>query len=274
MKKLSVILIVFLFMPMLAFAQLQIHTHKEKISDFPQKITYVVLTGNDSLDVPVREAVKNFWTISAYEICSQEEFESLRKDDKYYFLAVGPGAEGLRSWYLVKGGSYDKRKGLPSMLTVASVPICPADGLTGREDTLLPALLCNLQYAAGKAVRSNYTGIGGAESSLKAIKDLPIYLCEGELAPEIIGIASQESYIQKNIRVLLPEELDAAFYTGDQAIICFVVGPKNPVPGQSFYVYLVDASSYTLHYKKRHKVSRSSGMGLLKEDLNAFAKGR
>ncbi len=272
MKKLSTILFVFLFVPMLAFGQLQIRTHKEKISDFMQKSTKVVLTGSDSLDVPIREALKDFWTISAYEFCSEEEFASLRKNDNYYFLAVGNGGDGMRYWYLVKGGSYDKKKGLSSMLTVATIPICPADGYTGREDCLLPVLACSLQNLAAKAIGSNYAGIGGKVSSLKETNGLPLYICEDELSPEI-GWTERTKCQNDNITIYSTSEIDRCFYYGDQAAICFVVGPKKPVKGQSFQVYLVDSVTYSVYYNKKHKIG-SSGCGLLKEDIKAFSKGR
>ena len=272
MKKLSTILFVFLFVPMLAFGQLQIRTHKEKISDFMQKSTKVVLTGSNSLDVPIREALKDFWTISAYEFCSEEEFASLRKNDNYYFLAVGNGGDGMRYWYLVKGGSYDKKKGLSSMLTVATIPICPADGYTGREDCLLPVLACSLQNLAANAIGSNYAGIGGKVSSLKETNGLPLYICEDELSPEI-GWTERTKCQNDNITIYSTSEIDLCFYYGDQAAICFVVGPKKPVKGQSFQVYLVDSVTYSVYYNKKHKIG-SSGCGLLKEDIKAFSKGR
>ena len=272
MKKLFIILTIIFLVPLNLPAQLQIRTHKEKISDFPNKITKVVLTGNDTLDIPIREAVKNFWTISAYEICSKEEFESIRSNDNYYFLAVGGNSDGVRSWYLVKGGDFDKKKGLASMVAVADVPVCPADGYTGREEVLLPVLICNLQYEAAKAVKIKYTGVGGNISNIKKAKDLPLIVCEDELSPEI-GLAEKEFCEGKGIRIASAEDADGYFYTGDQAAVCFVIGPRKPARGQTFYVYLVDSSTYGLYYIKKRKVS-SSGRGVLKEDLKAFAKGR
>ena len=216
MKIRYAILSILLFMPVLASAQLQIRTHKEKISDFLQKSTKVVMTGNDSLDIPVRQALKDFWTISAYELCSEEEFESLRSGDSYYFLVVGDGNDGLRYWHLVKGGSYDKRKGLASMLTVATIPICPADGFTGREDYLLPVLVCCLQNMAARAVSSNYTGIGGKSAPLKKSAGLPLYLCEEELSPAFTA-ADKELCEEKNISILTSlHDLSQALELGDR----------------------------------------------------------
>ena len=65
MKKLLIILAVALI-PVIAGAQAQIHTKKVKISDFTEKITKVVLTGNDFYDLSLQEEVKARWRVSPY----------------------------------------------------------------------------------------------------------------------------------------------------------------------------------------------------------------
>lgn len=257
-------------MPMLAFAQLQIKTHKEKISDFLQKSTKVVLTGNDSLDVPIKHALKDFWTISAYEFCSQDDFLALRGSTDYYFLAVGDGGDGLRYWYLVKGGS--KKKTLASMLTVASIPICPADGFTGREEALLPILVCYLQNESARAVGSNFNGPGKAYSSPKQAAAISLLIPEEDLSPSI-GIKEKQFCSDKKMDIVSTEEADLAFFDGSEAAVCFVIGPIKPKIGQTFYVYLADSVTYGIYYNKKHKVG-PAGCGLLMEDIKAFAKGR
>ena len=73
MKKLLIIIAASL-MPMMAGAQAQINTKKVKISDFTQKITKVVLTGNDFYDLSLQDEVKARWRVSPYEFCTWEEF--------------------------------------------------------------------------------------------------------------------------------------------------------------------------------------------------------
>ena len=63
MKKLLIILAAAL-MPMMAGAQAQINTKKVKISDFTQKITKVVHTGNDFYDLSLQDEVKARWRVS------------------------------------------------------------------------------------------------------------------------------------------------------------------------------------------------------------------
>ena len=66
MKRLLIILTGILI-PMLASAQAQIETKKVKISDFTQKITKVVLHGNDFYDAILKEEIALRWRISPYE---------------------------------------------------------------------------------------------------------------------------------------------------------------------------------------------------------------
>ena len=109
MKKLTVIVLA-LIMPFLAAAQAQIDTKKVKIGDFTQKVTKVVLTGNQFYDACLQSEVSTKWHVSPYEFCSMAEFEKMKTDASYYFLITTKGqfkkeAEpGLTFLTLVKGG--------------------------------------------------------------------------------------------------------------------------------------------------------------------------
>jgi hypothetical protein len=90
MKRL-LILMMAVALPLLAGAQAQINTKKIKIADFPQKITKVVLTGNDFYDLALRDEIASGWRLSAYEFCTLDEFEALKTSEDYYFLMTADG---------------------------------------------------------------------------------------------------------------------------------------------------------------------------------------
>ena len=69
-----------------AFAQAQITTKKEKVSDFTLKTMKVVLSGNEFIDQAVREAMNNTWSLSPFEFCTHEEFDNLKTSEDYYFM--------------------------------------------------------------------------------------------------------------------------------------------------------------------------------------------
>ena len=68
MKKISCILLsLVLSLPL--WAQGQVSTRKHKLADFTDKVTQVVLTGNEMLSSALREEVVSGWTASAFEFC-------------------------------------------------------------------------------------------------------------------------------------------------------------------------------------------------------------
>ena len=90
MKRL-VIWIAAILMPIMGFAQAQVNTKKVKISDFTQKVTKVVLTGNMFYDSSLQDEIVARWKVSPYEFCSLDEFEELKGNDEYYFLLSTKG---------------------------------------------------------------------------------------------------------------------------------------------------------------------------------------
>ena len=73
-------------LPLAVFAQAQIDTKKVKISDFPQKITKIVLTGNSLYDAILKDEVASRWRVSPYEFCTLNEFNEFKNKEDYYFL--------------------------------------------------------------------------------------------------------------------------------------------------------------------------------------------
>ena len=131
MKRIAILIIVTL-MPIMALAQAQIDTKKMKIADFPEKVTKVVLTGNDFFDQALQEDVAATWRESPYEFCTMEEFESLKTDDNFYFLITTKdqfrreSAPGIQFMSLLKGGP-KAANGIGEMLEVAAMPIASAE---------------------------------------------------------------------------------------------------------------------------------------------------
>ena len=73
------------------FAQGKVTTRKHLFADFSDKITKVVMSGNEILDGALRQEVVDLWTLSPFEFCSMAEYESLKKSDTYYFLLITAG---------------------------------------------------------------------------------------------------------------------------------------------------------------------------------------
>ena len=142
--------IISLILPLVASAQAQINTKKVKISDFTQKVTKVVLNGNQFFDITFQEEITARWRISPYEFCTLEEFEKLKTNDNYYFLMTTYGqfrketAPGLQFLTLVKGGK-EAENSIGDMLEIVSLPFASAEYPSGRELVFLPAFLDIIQ---------------------------------------------------------------------------------------------------------------------------------
>ena len=141
------------------FAQGRVTTRKHLFADFTDKITKVVMSGNDILDGALRQEVVDLWTVSPFEFCPMAEYETLKKSDNYYFLLVTAGqAKGeeapmVRFLTLEKGGA-DKGDNVALRTEVISLPLCPVEGGDGRELVFLPALVKGIQEFTLQAMES------------------------------------------------------------------------------------------------------------------------
>lgn len=277
MKRLLIILTGILI-PMLASAQAQIETKKVKISDFTQKITKVVLHGNDFYDAILKEEIALRWRISPYEFCTLEEFEELKTNSQYYFLITTLGqfkketAPGIQFLSLVKGGKGAK-KGVGEMLEVASLPYASVEYPSGRELVFLPALLDIIQNHTIKSMDSDFDGYIGMSRNTKNMQQaqqMKIVFFEDEINKEVDRVmrASDERFV-------MADEDEADQYLIDNApntLVSYMVAPTEPVNGSYCYKLLINAETHELYFYRRHKITDKYGVGFLIEDFDYIIK--
>lgn len=277
MKRLLIILTGILI-PMLASAQAQIETKKVKISDFTQKITKVVLHGNEFYDAILKEEIALRWRISPYEFCTLEEFEELKTNSQYYFLITTLGqfkketAPGIQFLSLVKGGKGAK-KGVGEMLEVASLPYASVEYPSGRELVFLPALLDIIQNHTVKSMDSDFDGYVGMSRNTKNMQQaqqMKIVFFEDEINKEVDRVmrASDERFV-------MADEDEADQYLIDNApntLVSYMVAPTEPVNGSYCYKLLINAETHELYFYRRHKITEKYGVGFLPEDFDYIIK--
>ena len=277
MKRLLIILTGILI-PMLASAQAQIETKKVKISDFTQKITKVVLHGNEFYDAILKEEIALRWRISPYEFCTLEEFEELKTNSQYYFLIATLGqfkketAPGIQFLSLVKGGKGAK-KGVGEMLEVASLPYASVEYPSGRELVFLPALLDIIQNHTVKSMDSDFDGYVGMSRNTKNMQQaqqMKIVFFEDEINKEVDRVmrASDERFV-------MADEDEADQYLIDNApntLVSYMVAPTEPVNGSYCYKLLINAETHELYFYRRHKITEKYGVGFLIEDFDYIIK--
>ena len=269
-----------LILPLMAFGQAQITTKKVKISDFTQKVTKVVLSGNEFMDTALQDEVSARWRISPYEFCTLEEFNRMKTNGDYYFLLITKGqyrkdsSPSFQFLTLVKGGA----DSLYNMLEVVSMPIACAQFPSGREVVFLPAFLNIIQEFTLEAMDNDanaYGGLGSNVDNLSRHDDYSIYLSEDDIAADRALIEDGTVKLGRNVSIAKESEVDALM--ADNApgtIVSYVVAPSDPQPGAFCYKMLIDTQSHRLHYYRRHKITGKAGAGFLKDDLKRISHSR
>ena len=260
------------------FAQGKVTTRKHLFADFTDKITKVVMSGNDVLDGALRQEVVDLWTVSPFEFCPMSEYESLKKSDKYYFLLVTAGqAKGeeepmVRFLTLEKGGA-EKGDNVALRTEVISLPLCPVENGFGRELVFLPALVKGVQDFATEAMASEkvaYSGMSwfnGRFDRKGAIKR--IYLAKEDVSTSV-GEKDLAKYLDEDI--LLVDEDDADKVYTDKTYNTLVSYTVSA--GAWSYKMLIEADTDTIYYLRKHKVNAKNAAGFLSDDLKRISKKR
>ena len=259
-------------------AQGRVTTRKHLFADFADKITKVVMSGNDVLDSALRQEVVDQWTVSPFEFCSMAEYGSLKKSDTYYFLLVTAGqAKGeeepmVRFLTLEKGGA-DSGDNVALRTEVISLPLCPVEGGSGRELVFLPALVKGIQDFAVQAMTSEKTAYSGM-SWFNGNFDRKGGIKRIWLAREDISASVNEKdlgkYLDEDILLCDEDEADKAYTDRTyNALVSYTVSA-----GTWSYKMLVEADTDTVYYIRKHKVNAKNAPGFLVEDLKRISRKR
>jgi hypothetical protein len=274
MKRLLIILTGILI-PILASAQAHIETKKVKISDFPQKVTKVVLHGNEFYDAILKEEVALRWRVSPYEFCTVDEFNTLKHNDNYYFLITADGKfkkenePGLTFLTLIKGGK-GASEGINKMLEVVSLPIASAENPSGREFVFMPAFIDIIQDYTIAAMNNDINGYAGLISStedLKGTQNMEFVFAECDLAADV-DRPFRDLNFDSDMLLSDEDEVDSIMEKGtSNKIVSLVIVPDETPNGSYCYKMLIHPESHKLYYFRKHKISKKYGPGFLQEDI-------
>ena len=259
-------------------AQGRVTTRKHLFADFSDKITKVVMSGNEILDGALRQEVVDLWTVSPFEFCSLAEYESLKKSDTWYFLLVTAGQAKneeepmVRFLTLEKGGA-DSGDNVALRTEVISLPLCPVEGGFGRELVFLPALVKGIQDFAVQAMESEKTAYSGMNwfngnfDRKGGIKR--IYLAQEDLS-ESVTEKDRAKYLDEDILLCDEDEADKAYTDKTyNALVSYTVSA-----GTWSYKMLVEAETDTIYFIRKHKVNAKNAPGFLAEDLKRISRKR
>ena len=272
MRKLFIMLAVAL-LPLMAGAQAQINTKKVKISDFTEKITKVVLTGNDFYDIALQDEVKARWRVSPYEFCTWEEFQRDRNSSDFYFLLTTSSQfkkesePGLDLLSLVKGGTGAT---INSMLEVVFIPFAPAEDPSGREMVFLPAFLDIIQKHALMSMEKDtdgYIGLSNNSMNIAKAKNMEFVFSEDDLSSEITREFRDLNFDSDMVITDEDSADDFMLENEPNTLVSYVVTPTDAQPGSFCYKMLINSETHELYYFRRHRITKKLGPGFLAEDI-------
>ena len=260
-----------------------VSTRRYKFSDFSDKVTKVVMSGNDMLDSALRQEVLDRWSGSPFEFCTLDEYRQLKTSTQYYFLlaAEGQGKDdhetGILFLTLLKGGS-ETQEGSNAQTEVISLPLAPASGGSGRELVFLPALVEGIQDFILKAMESEksaYSGLGFFNQGFSR-KGHTKRICfsEDDLSPSLSS-KDRERFMDEDMFIREEDEADNLFMAGTyNTLVSYMVAPTEATSGDLCYKMLIDAGTRKIQYLKKHKISARNGAGFLRDDLRRIARSR
>ena len=260
------------------FAQGKVTTRKHLFADFTDKITKVVMSGNEMLDGALRQEVVDLWTASPFEFCPMTEYETLKKSDTYYFLVVtagqakGEDAPMVRFLTLEKGGA-DSGDNVALRKEVISLPLAPVHDGSGRELTFLPALVKGLQDFALHATESEkvaYSGMNWFNGNFdRKVGTKRIFFAREDISASVTD-KDRAKYLDEDIIVCDEDEADKVYTDKtDNTLVSFTVSA-----GTWSYKMLLDADTDTIFYIRRHKVNAKNAPGFLTDDLKRISRKR
>ena len=264
---------------LLLSAQANITTKRFRLSDFRDKTTKVVLSGNEIMDAVTKEEVMSLWTISPFEFCTVEEFNSLMSSDEYYFLIQvlgktrGEQEPGVTFLSVLRGGGKD----INSLEEIVNMPLCAADSPSGRELMMYGALLDIIQDYIGRAMDNEfdaYAGLSTYSMNLSRSRNMRIYMSRDDVESTVTSIETAGIFDQDFI-LCDEEEADEVFAAaGPNTLVSYVVAASSPRRGSKCYKMLIDPATHKLHYFNRHRITNKAGRGFLLDDLKKISKGR
>jgi hypothetical protein len=256
---------------------------KEEIKQFTESKTCVVLE-EDQFSVYnayIKEAVKEFWTITPYEFIEVKDFNIRRLKPEYSFIVLTQtnfekDKSGALYNYinLLQGKSGSK---LGEMPEICAIPLSFASEDDLEYGYKLGAILSFMQKHA--VMISDDPTLTGRKYLKYYNKNIPevanktILVMQEDLTPEISTIGKIEAIYPNKITIVSEEDIMKAIKdkTPD-ALILHKVGPAgDEIHGYCFKM-LIGTDDSNMYYYHQHLIDKSNPNGLLPADLKRLSK--
>lgn len=285
MKRFFLSLIYFLLIPSIitstvAYSQsFSLFNKKDDLKDFTSRTLKVVLDGNGSLDdVMLMDAVKEHWSLSPYEFCTLDEFQTMMADTNYYFLVKVDGQfckenePAMEFLSLLKGveGATD----LNALSEVLSLPYRPLNDKSGDSYGYLPPFINVIQAHVLKVQRnklSAYIGVGAYSDGMDGAKGKHLYLSEDDFLFEVTPQMLKEDF-QGMAKFVSKEEKEEILLDREpNGLVSIIVAPEVNQRGSYCFKMIISSDTWELYLYRKHKMSSKAGAGFNKEDYRRMS---
>jgi hypothetical protein len=257
--------------------------NKDEIKQFAQSKTCIVLEEDQlsTFNTYIKEAVKQFWTITPYEFIEVKDFNVRRLKPEYSFIVLTQtnyekDKSGALYNYinLLQGKSGSK---LGEMPEICAIPLSSA----GEDDLdygyKLGAILRFIQKHA--SMIEDDPSLTGRKYLKYYNKNIPlvagktILVKKEDLSPDISTIESIKAIYKGNIRIVGEEDIVKAITEkSPNTVILHKVGPGGEDKAGYCFKMLIGTDDSDMYYYNQHLIDKTNPNGLLPADLKRLSR--
>ena len=229
----------------------------------------------------IKEAVKQFWTITPYEFIQVKEFNVRRLNPAYSFIVLTQTnferdkSGGLYNFInLLQGESGSK---LGEMPEICAIPLSYASEDDLEYGYKLGAILSFMQkHAAMISADPSLTGrkyLKYYNKNIPEVANKTILVKEEDLSPDISTIDKIRAIYKHKIEIVPEEDIMKAIADkSPNTLILHKVGPVGNIQSGYCFKMLIGTDDSDMYYYNQHLINRSDPNGLLPADLKRLSK--
>jgi hypothetical protein len=256
---------------------------KDEIKEFTGSKTCVVLEEDQmsTYNTYIKEAVKEFWTITPYEFIQVSEFNVRRLNPAYSFIVLTQTifekdkSGGLYNFINLLQGKKGSKLG--DMPEICAVPLSYASEDDLEYGYKLGAILAFMQKHA--SMISEDPSLTGRKYLKYYNKNIPevagktILVNEEDLSPDISTIEKIREIYKNKIEIVSEDEIVKAISEKrPNTVVLHKVGPVGDNTSGYCFKMLIGTDDSDMYYYHQHKISKYDPNGLLPADLKRLSK--
>lgn len=256
---------------------------KDEIKQFTESKTCVVLEEDQmsTFNTYIKEAVKEFWTVTPYEFIEVKEFNVRRQNPAYSFIVLTQTnyekdkTGGMYNYLNLLQGKKGSRLG--DMPEICAIPLSFASEDDLEYGYKLGAILRFIQkHAALISEDPTLTGrryLKFYNRNIPEVASRTILVREGDLSPALNSIEKIKAIYQGDIRIVPEDEIVKAISSkAPRTLVLHMVGPVGEATGGYCFKMLIGTDDSDMYYYHQHLINKYDPNGLLPADLKRLSK--